>query len=276
MLFTASLVTYRHSLPDIRAVVDGVLESKCDKFYIVDNSASASLAAELSALNDSRIEYIPQDNRGFGAGHNIAITRAVAGDAKIHFIINPDIEFGVGTLENIAGFMGDHPEIGMIMPKIIKPDGELDHNCKLVPSPLDLISKRFLPDFLKRKRMHRFMMKDFDHDLILDVPYLCGCFLALNTEALAKCGAFDERFFMYPEDIDLTRRIFASGYRTIYYPEAEVIHRHEQASYKNRRMLKIHIVNMIRYFNKWGWIFDRERRKLNRRALELNSFRRKS
>ena len=276
MLFTASLVTYHHALNDIRPVVEGVLDSGCERFYIVDNSASASLAAELSSFDDPRIDYIPRENRGFGAGHNAAIARAAGTGAMVHFIINPDIEFAHGVLDKIAGFMAEHPEIGMLMPKIIKPDGTPDYNCKLVPTPMDLISKRFFPGFMKKKRMHRFMMKDFDHDQILDVPYLCGCFLALSTAALAKYGAFDERFFMYPEDIDLTRRFFASGCRTIYYPDVEVIHHHEQASYKNWKMLKIHIVNMIRYFNKWGWIFDRELRILNRRALELNSFRRNS
>ena len=73
-------------------------------------------------------------------------------------------------------------------------------------------------------------------------------------------------FFMYPEDIDLTRRIHKK-YRTVFYPKVSIVHHHEQSSYKNRKMLWVHIVNLIRYFNKWGWFFDRERRAMNKEIL---------
>jgi GT2 family glycosyltransferase len=72
---------------------------------------------------------------------------------------------------------------------------------------------------------------------------------------------------MYPEDIDLTRRIHRH-FRTVFYPDVAIVHFHTQSSYVNARMLFIHIVNMIKYFNKWGWIFDHERRKVNRDILK--------
>nr|WP_304642651.1 hypothetical protein [uncultured Muribaculum sp.] len=81
---------------------------------------------------------------------------------------------------------------------------------------------------------------------------------------MKRVGLFDERFFMYPEDIDLSRRLHRM-YRTIYYPGITVVHRHRAASYHNSRMLWIHIVNMMKYFNKWGWFFDRERKEFNAR-----------
>ena len=82
---------------------------------------------------------------------------------------------------------------------------------------------------------------------------------------------FDERFFMYPEDIDITRRMH-SKYRTMYWPNVSVVHAHRAASYKSTRMLKIHIVNMVKYFNKWGWFFDSERRKVNREILKETNY----
>ena len=88
-----------------------------------------------------------------------------------------------------------------------------------------------------------------------------------RISALQDIGLFDERFFMYGEDIDLSRRMHLQ-YRTMYYPGASIVHLHEAASYKNRRMLLIHIRNIIRYFNKWGWFFDAQRRKINRRLLK--------
>ena len=89
----------------------------------------------------------------------------------------------------------------------------------------------------------------------------------MRTEAVLKVGLFDERFFMYPEDIDLTRRIHRE-YLTLYYPSETIVHAHRQASYHNLHMLWIHATNMCRYFNKWGWLFDRERKAFNRQVLQ--------
>ena len=72
---------------------------------------------------------------------------------------------------------------------------------------------------------------------------------------------------MYAEDIDFSRRIHRVT-RTVYCPDAVVVHAHEAASRKNRKMLLIHIGSLVKYFNKWGWIIDRERRRANRTCIE--------
>jgi GT2 family glycosyltransferase len=84
----------------------------------------------------------------------------------------------------------------------------------------------------------------------------------LRTKALTVSGLFDERFFMYPEDIDLSRRIH-EHYDTLYYPHVFITHKHEAASYRNYKMLWIHIKNMVKYFNKWGWFKDKKREEIN-------------
>lgn len=269
--FTVSLVTYKTALAEIMPVISGVLASSCSIFYIVDNGNDHRLAADVAALKSEKIRYIPQENRGFGAGHNVALKASAAEGFPFHIIVNPDIAFVPGTLEKIIDFMSATPDAGLVMPKTLNQDGSLQHNCKLVPSPADLIFKRFMPDFMKRKRMRRFMMLQYDHNAILEVPYLCGCFMAFNNAILEKSGLFDERFFLYPEDIDITRRIWHAGFRALYYPEAEVIHAHAQASYKSWKMLWCHIKNMICYFNKWGWVCDPLRKELNRKILLINA-----
>ena len=268
--FTVSLVTYKTEIPEIMPVISGVLASSCCAFYIVDNGNDSVLAAEIAALQSEKIIYIPQKNRGFGAGHNVAIRRSMKEGIPFHIIVNPDISFVPGTLEKIVSFMEKTPDAGLVMPETLNPDGSIQHNCKLVPTPADLIFKRFMPSFLKRKMMERFLMMEYDHHTVLEVPYLCGCFMAFRNSILKKSGLFDERFFLYPEDIDITRRIWHTGYRALYYPEASVIHAHAQASYKNIKMLWCHIRNMIGYFNKWGWFFDPLRRDLNCRILAAN------
>ena len=110
--------------------------------------------------------------------------------------------------------------------------------------------------------MGRYLLADADHHKPFSVAYLTGCFLLFRVEALKDVGLFDERFFMYPEDIDISRRM-AEKWKVRYSPEAEVVHDHQAASRRNGKMLRVHVKNMINYFNKWGWLFDKKRHELN-------------
>ena len=92
--------------------------------------------------------------------------------------------------------------------------------------------------------------------------------LIINPDIVfEEVGKFDERYFMYMEDYDLCRRI-GEKFKVIYYPEAEIIHEHGKASYKSRKMMIIHSQSAIKYFNKWGWFFDKERHKKRKNFLK--------
>lgn len=204
-------------------------------------------------------------NRGYGAAHNIAIRKTIAEGTPYHLVVNADIRFEPGILAELEKYMDAHPEVGVLMPRVIYPDGRLQYLCKLLPSPMDVFGRRFLPKGWNRKRNERFEMRQSGYDKVMNVPYLSGCFMLLRTEALKKCGIFDERFFMYPEDIDLTRRIHRD-FQTVYYPYCTIIHDHAQGSYKSGKLLWIHMWNLCKYFTKWGWLFDKERRAFNKEA----------
>ena len=264
-MLTASVVTYHTSLPEISAVLDCALQSPVDKLYIIDNSRNDAL--RILERRSPKIRYIHNANIGYGGAHNLAIREAMELGAKYHIVLNPDIRFSQGTIESLMSYMEANEDVGQIMPKVFYPDGRLQYLCKMVPTPMDLIFKRFLPGRLTRKRLRKFQLQFTGYDKPMNVPYLSGCFMFFRMSALQEIGLFDERFFMYGEDIDLSRRMHLQ-YRTMYYPGASIVHLHEAASYKNRRMLLIHIRNIIRYFNKWGWFFDAQRRKINRRLLK--------
>ena len=89
----------------------------------------------------------------------------------------------------------------------------------------------------------------------------------LRTDILRKVGMFDERYFMYAEDLDLCRRIGEVS-KTMFYPNVTVYHEYEKGSYKNKRLLKYHICSVIKYFNKWGWFFDKKRKEINKECLK--------
>lgn len=262
MRVTASIVAHRTDAAELRRCAECVL--RCPalvRLSIIDNSPDDRLHG---CIDDARVSYRHVENRGYGAGHNIAMRRALAEGVDCHLVLNADTCWQGDVITPMAIYMAAHPDVGMMMPKVYYPDGALQLTARRLPTPADLLAKRFLPASLKRRRMARYLLERADHDRIIDSPYLPGSFLLLRREALKAEGLFDERFFMYPEDIDLTRRLHRR-WRTLHYPAVSIEHRHAAASRHSLRMLAIHAVNMARYFGKWGWLHDPERRAMNRK-----------
>ncbi len=108
-------------------------------------------------------------------------------------------------------------------------------------------------------------MKTSGYKQVMNVPFLSGCFMFLRNEALKKSGLFDERFFLYAEDTDLSRRMHQQ-FETLFYPEVEICHVHARGSYKDFGLTFHNTKSAIQYFNKWGWFFDADRTAINHRA----------
>ncbi|MDD4968792.1 MAG: glycosyltransferase [Paludibacter sp.] len=262
-MINVSIVLYNHSLSEICPLIECLRKSTIvSQVFLIDNSPIENPDFKTFGAN----YHFTGKNLGYGAAHNIAVRQTIEQEIPYHLVINPDISFDPKILSEIEEFMNNNSDIGLLMPKILYPNGEIQYLCKLIPTPFDLIVRRFLPKSWTQKRIEKFELRSSGYNKVMNVPYLSGCFMFLRTEALKQAGLFDERFFMYPEDIDLTRRIH-KHYRTVFYPYATIIHHHAKSSYIDSRMLFIHIYNMIKYFNKWGWIFDKERTKVNRIIL---------
>src|SRR5260370_33552932 len=101
---------------------------------------------------------------------------------------------------------------------------------------------------------------------IMSGPVLSGCFMLLRTEVFEKVGLFDERYFMYLEDVDFCRRIHRA-FDVVYYPQVSVFHEYAKGSYRDWKLLQYHVRSAWAYFSKWGWFVDRERDSINAKAL---------
>ena len=264
-MLNVSIVLYRPDWEQVSALTHALLQSqRVNRVYWIDNSPQAT---EQLPLQSERIQYQHNPiNIGYGAAHNIAIRESIYDDIPFHLVINPDIILDTKELDRMLDFVSQNPLVGSLMPKVTYPNGQLQYLCKLLPTPLDVFGRRFLPSAWIAQRNHQYEMRASGYDKIMNIPYLSGCFMLLRTEAVKQARLFDERFFMYPEDMDLTRRIHRN-YLTVYFPHATIIHNHEKASYKSLKMLWIHMVNMCRYFNKWGWFRDKERQLFNDTAI---------
>ena len=247
------------------------------KIYLLDNtepsySPQDGLTAQailqqsgLTAQAVSRkLRYMAMpSNLGYGKAHNIALRESAYQQTEVHLVMNSDIRVNAEDIDAMHDFMMAHPSVGQLMPRVVNPNGTQQYLAKRLPAPIDVFGRRFLPARLMEKRNERYELHDMDLSRPVNAPYLSGCFMMLRTQAVVEAGLFDERFFMYPEDIDLTRRIHRN-YLTLYYPQWTITHAHARSSYKNKHMLRIHIQNMCRYFNKWGWFSDPERQTFNR------------
>lgn len=239
---------------------------------VVDNS-SKDRTPDIITSKYPGFSLVRSKNIGYGAGHNKAIC-LISRKADYHLVMNPDVYFCKDVLEKLIDFMDNHPEIGLVMPKILYPDNQIQYLCKLLPTPFDLFGRRFIPGFLKsifQERFDRYEFRDRDYNRVMEVPHLSGCFMMLRTKVFETVGFFDECFFMYLEDVDYSRRVH-SRYKTIYYPEVSVYHQYHKGSYKRCRHLVYHIVSAVKYFNKWGWFVDPERKAINQSANAFNSF----
>lgn len=266
------MVTYNTDISEVLhcmycLAVNGVLD-----IWMVDNSPKENdihaTVAAIPMLGKVRLRYIHlPHNPGYGAAHNCAIREALAEGSEAHLVVNTDITFEPGTIDRLAALLASDSRIGQISPRIISPDGTQQFAQRLLPTPFDVFGRRFLPKFIMAGRNRRYMLTQRDDTTTANIPYHQGSFMLFRAQALKDTGGFDERYFMYPEDIDITRRIH-SKYLTIYYPDVSVVHNHRASSYRSMKMLWMHCRNMIKYFNKWGWWCDGERRRVNRATLQ--------
>jgi hypothetical protein len=260
---TCSIVIFHNPVDELRRAVESFLNCNRNiKLYLVDNSSDDMMRYQFIS---PQIEYIFNGrNLGYGAGHNLAIEKAM-GKSKYHIILNPDVEFDPAILHTLYNYMQLNKQVGLVMPKVFYKTGQIQYLCKKLPSPSDLIIRRFVPRALKfmvKKRLEEYELKHKDYNRVMEIPNLSGCFMFIRTDVFTKVGLFDERYFLYLEDTDLCRRI-NEKYLTVYYPGVSIVHGYSKASYKSFKLTKLHLRSSIQYFNKWGWFKDVKRKLIN-------------
>lgn len=250
-MVTGSIVTH-NNMSTIETTLKTLFECTKDidfKLYIVDN-CSTDGTKEYIRENYSDIEFIEQSkNVGFGAGHNEVISIV---DSRYHLIINPDIVLKENAVKKMADYMDKHSDIGLLSPRICFPNGNDQILGKKNPSIKYLIASRLRGDN-PGKLLKEYAMLDCDLSKPVDIENATGCFMMIRTSVLKEVKGFDDGFFMYFEDADITRRINEIS-RSVYYPEAIVNHVWGRDSKRNLKLMVIHIKSMLRYFSKWKTI----------------------
>ncbi|TRX04459.1 glycosyltransferase [Flavobacterium gawalongense] len=262
-----SLVIYKNERIQLLEAINSFLDTDLTvKIVLIDNSPNDNLK---DIKVDPRVEYFfNPSNPGYGAAHNIGI-RKYSDKTQFYLILNPDIYYSKGVMETILSFMNTDEKIGLVMPKVLYPDGRIQYLAKLIPSPFVFFARRFLPfSYLKKRISDKFELRFSGYNTIMEVPYLSGCFMVFRTEVLKKINGFDENIFMHMEDLDITRRCHDAGYKTIFYPNEIVYHDHLFKSFLTIANLKMYFTSAFYYYNKWGWFFDKKRIMINKKTIK--------
>ncbi len=241
---TASIVLYNNSIKEVKKAIDSFLNTKLSiKLYLIDNSPEDNLR---NIISDKRVEYIYNDkNIGFGAGHNL-ILKQNDKIGEFHLILNPDIYYKKNVLEILYTYLKENTEIAMLMPKVLYPNGQIQFLPKLLPKPINLFVRRFpFPTSLKKNINDKYILRYADYSKPFFSPIISGCYTLINKKVIQDGFLYDERFFMYFEDFDLSRRV-GQKYKTVCYPKVEVYHEYARGSHNNLRLLKIFISSLVK------------------------------
>lgn len=216
--------------------------------YVVDNNSTDDTVKIIEEKFPQVTVFKNTDNKGFGHGHNCILEEL---DSEYHFIINPDIIFNDDITEKMANFLDENSDIVMVVPKFIFENGDEQFTPKLQPTLKYMLGGRFerFGNPFKRWR-DEYTMRDKKIIEPIDVGFCSGCFIAVRTDIFKKIGGFDERYFLYNEDADLTRMAKKYG-RTVYAPQFTVTHLWERAYMKKPKYFLIQIASMLKYFYKW-------------------------
>ncbi len=236
---------YLRTREAVRSIMEQTRGVKA-KVYVIDN-ASSDGSAERIANEFSSISIVFSDrNLGYGTANNLVIKRI---DSEYHAVVNPDIILRSDALTALHRFMQQNKDVGLCIPAVHYLDGKPQNLPKRDPKLKYLIARRLPIKSMEKHRRH-YCMQDEDLSGVTDIEFASGCFMFARTELLRETGGFDERYFLYFEDADLSRTIRKRA-RVVRVPEVVVYHDYMRASAKKFKFLSIHIASMCKYFMKW-------------------------
>jgi GT2 family glycosyltransferase len=225
-------VVDNHSADDSASMV----RSEFPQVHLIENAENLGYPA----ANNQGLRY-------FGLGERPARARP-----RYCLLLNPDTEVPTDAFGRSVGYLEEQPQIGVLGPKVLLPDGRLDVACRRsFPTPevsfYRMVGLSRL--FPSSRRFARYNMTYLDEDQIAEVDSVVGAFMMVRSAALSGVGLMDERFFMYGEDLDWAKRIKDAGWKVVYYPEVSILHI-KRASSKGsaRAQLEFYRAMLIFYY----------------------------
>lgn len=237
----------------VQALRDQTIADRLEVLIVDNHSNDESigwLRARWNGVAGVRI-IETSENIGYGRGNNAAFRYATG---EYVLIVNPDNTLPPDALARMLQVLQTEPHAGIVGPGLVYADGSFRPSARPFPSLLDLFRKRLFG---------KAWQAQYDADMarkrtgIHGVDWLVGACLLLRTDFYAFLQGFDDRFFLFFEDIDLCRRCWAAGKRVLYAPDIRVLDRRQRLSGSSvfslvtRKTTRIHAKSALKYFWKW-------------------------
>ena len=224
--------------------------------FVVDN-ASEDGSIEMVRAEFPRVTVIPNgDNLGFGRANNLAFARA---SGEYVLLLNPDAQLEADALESLVGTLDNQSSTAVVGPHVVNADGSIQSTRRRFPTVATLfVESTPLQSVLSAQHslLRDYYVLDRPDDAPQRVDWLVGACLLVRRSALVQVGGFDERFFMYFEEIDWCRRFRKTGWSVVFEPPARVRHLGGQSSNQvpTRRQCEFN-ESKCRYARKWHSLF---------------------
>jgi hypothetical protein len=227
---------------------------------VVDN-ASQDGSADMVAEEFPSVRLL---RRPSNAGLSTALNQGIRlSGGEMTVLLNPDVELRDNPFPAMARYLRDHPDVGILGPRILDDDGSLQLSCRRFPTFSVVFFNRYslLTRLLPRNPFSiRYLMTDFDHSGTAEVDWLSlACWMA-PRRLFDEVGFLDEGYFLYNEDVDFCQRVHRAGRKVVYFPEVSVVHRigGSTSTIPNRSVVERHR-SMWRYYRKYmrrGFLLD--------------------
>jgi GT2 family glycosyltransferase len=206
---------------------------------VVDN-ASSDNSDKMITRDFPRVKLIKSENNGYGTAANLAIASS---SAKYIMLLNSDTLLHPGSIQVLNNYLDQHPQVAIVGPRLLNPDGTRQSSCFPFPAPLSVLLRE---SSLSKVWPDNLSASSPDSDQV--VPWVLGAALAIRRLAFESLGGFDRSFFMYYEEVDLCYRLKKSGWQTHFTPAAIVTHVGGASTRQRRTAMVIQLYKSLCHF----------------------------
>jgi GT2 family glycosyltransferase len=217
------VVTYKESLDVLKQCFDSVYASQGIQFelIVVDNGASDATRGLLYSYEG--VQYLRnEENKGFASAVNRGMKMS---KGKYVLLLNPDTGFNVDALKRMVDNLDEDEDVGIASSTIRYPDGSLQESIRRFPTFWNqLLVMIKIPHIFKTEAIERYMMRDVDSSETQDVNSIMGAFMFIRRELIDEIGLFDERYFIWFEEVDFCKMAHDAGWKIRHYGDVEIMH----------------------------------------------------
>jgi len=236
-LLTVSVVSHNHG-PQVCRLVDQILSDTLVKRLVL----TLNIHEELALPESNRLMVVRNGkSRGFGANHNAAFTHC---DTPIFCVLNPDVGLREDSFAELAQTLCEH-QAGVAGPKVLAVSGNQEDSWRAFPTLSTLILKALGED--------KTIMKLEESAESLFPDWVAGMCMLFSSDSFRKVGGFDERLFLYYEDVDICARLWNANEKVVAAPKSIVVHEAQRASHRNITHMRWHLTSMARYLLRYSF-----------------------